>query len=381
MRQIQFALAALLALLAPCAAAADLSIALVGTPSVIYTAPRDGCDANDVPDLNPRAYRDDQGRVSLFALHFVNRALRGADFAHLKIDCRVVLDSPFDADPSHYNDRNFVAATWTDDGRNISALVHEEYHADEHGRCRVTGELGCWFNSVLAYHSSDAGATFRKASPPVVAAAPFRQEVEQGRHRGFFNPSNIVSDGAYEYVFASTTGWDGQPFGNCLFRTSNPADPSLWRAYDGRTFSIRYGDPYRTRQQPGACAAVGPFTYAVGAVVRHRGSKLWIAVFQASAGGAFPVDGFYYATGRDLLHWGAPRLLLPGKTLYGDLCKAGPSIINYPALIDPRSSSRNFDDTGDTPELFFTTMQVARCQTGERMLVRQPLSLRVESKP
>ena len=68
-------------------------------------------------------------------------------------------------------------------------------------------------------------------------------------------------------------------------------------------------------------------------------------------------------------------MLLAGKTLYGDLCKAGPSIINYPAVIDLHSSSRNFDETGDTPALFFTIMQVAGCQTGARMLVRQPLTL------
>lgn len=362
--------------------AADLKIALTGKPSVVFNSTRDGCEPNDVPDLNPRAYRNADGQVVLFGLHFVNRALRGPDFAHLKIDCHVALDSPLDPDPAHFADRNFVAATWTPDGRNVSALVHEEYHADDHGRCRASGDLGCWYNTVLAYQSGDEGADFAKASPLVVAAAPFTQDVEQGRHRGFFNPSNIVADGAYKYVFVSTTGWDGQPFGNCLFRTSDPSKPALWRAYDGTAFTIRYADPYKDRSQPKPCATIAPFSYAVGAVVRHHATKLWIAVFQAAAGGVFPVDGFYYATGRDLLHWGAPRLLLAGKTLYGDLCKAGSSIINYPSVIDPASSSRNFDAVGDQPELFFTIMQVAGCQTGERMLVRQPLTLKIaEGKP
>src|ERR1700712_3573502 len=102
--------------------AADLTLTLSGKPSVVFNSTRDGCDANDVPDLNPRAYRDSSGRVSLFGLHFINRALRGADFGHLKIDCHVALDSPLDADPAHYADRNFIAATWTLDGRNVSAL-------------------------------------------------------------------------------------------------------------------------------------------------------------------------------------------------------------------------------------------------------------------
>jgi hypothetical protein len=364
-------------LAAASAQAADVTVALTGKPSVVFNSTRDGCEPNDVPDLNARAYRDANGQVVLFGLHFVNRALRGPDVAHLKIDCHVALDSPLDADPAHFADRIFVAATWTPDGRNVSALVHEEYHADQHGRCRVTGDLGCWFNAVLAYQSHDGGANFAKAAPLVVAAAPFTQDAEQGRHRGFFNPSNIVADGAYEYVFASTTGWDGQPFGNCLFRTSDPSKPGLWRAYDGAGFTIRYDDPYKTKPNPKPCATIEPFSYAVGAVVRHRASKQWIAVFQASAGGAFPLDGFYYVIGRDLLHWGAPRILLAGKTLYGDLCKAGPSIINYPSLIDPASPSRNFDQADETLELVYTMMQVSECQTGERLLVRQPLTVTV----
>jgi len=42
--------------------------------------------------------------------------------------------------------------------------------------------------------------------PRVVAAAPFRQEERQGRHRGFFNPSNVVSDGPFRYVMVTNTG-------------------------------------------------------------------------------------------------------------------------------------------------------------------------------
>jgi hypothetical protein len=381
-RTLRLALTLALAFVWRPASAADLRLELVGTPSIVFNSTRDACDPNDVPDINPRAYRDSSGSVHVFALHFENRALRGPDLVHLKIDCHVALGSPLDPDPAHYADRNFVAATWTIDGRAVSALVHHEYHADDHQRCRVGGELACWYNSVLAYQSRDAGERFTKAAPLVVAAAPFTQDVEQGRHRGFFNPSNIVSDGAYEYVFASTTGWDGQGFGNCLFRTSDPTKPGLWRAFDGMGFTIRYDDPYKGPTHPKPCMPIAPFTYALGSITRHAASKLWVAVFQASAGGAFPLDGFYYATGRDLLHWGPPRILTAGKTLYGDLCKAGPSIINYPAVLDPASTSRNFDDIGDRPDLFFTIMQVQGCETGERTLVRQALRVTmVDSKP
>ena len=109
--------------------------------------------------------------------------------------------------------------------------------------------------------------------------------------------------------------------------------------------------------------------------MRHRATGTWIAVFQAAAGGAFPLDGFYVATSRDLLHWGAPELLLAGRTLYDDLCTAGPTIIGYPAMLDPGSAARNFDEVGDHPDLLFTTMAVSGCHTGRRMLLRRRLTI------
>lgn len=357
------------------AAARDLSLSLTGHSTILYDSVRDACDPIDVPDINPRAYRDASGQVVMFALHFINRPLRGPDLTHLKIDCHVSLGSSFDADPKHYDDRRYIAATWTKDGKAVSALVHHEYHADEHKNCRVGDSLGCWFNTVLAFHSTDGGANFVKSTPFVVASAPFTQAIEQGRHRGFFNPSNIFSDGTYSYVFTSTTGWVGQEAGSCLFRSSNPADSGSWRAFDGSKFSVRFEDPYRSQVIPPPCMKVEPFLLPIGSVVRHMKSRLWIAIFQASAGGDYPLDGFYYATGRDLMHWSAPTLLLAGKTAYGDLCKVGPSIINYPALLDPASPSRNFDTIGDHPLLFYAIIKVENCQTGQRLLVHQPVKL------
>ena len=358
------------------AAAGDLTVAITGAVSVVFDTARDGCDPNDLPDVNPRAIRDASGGIVMYALHFINRPLRGPDFGHLKIDCHVALGSPLDANPAHYADRNFIAALWTRDGRAVSALVHHEYHADDFHRCRATGDLACWYNTILAYRSNDGGLDFTRMPAPVVAAAPFRQDVEQGRHRGFFNPSNIVADRGKYYALISTTGWTGQPYGNCLFRTDDPAKPASWRAFDGNAFTIRYDDPYLAKDaHPAPCLTIAPFTFPVGSIVKHKASGTWIALFQAAAGGSFPMSGFYYATSRDLLRWSAPSLLLAGQTLYGDLCKAGTSIINYPAMLDPRAPGRTFDEVGDHPDLFLTTIAVDKCQTGARMLVREGLTI------
>ena len=350
-------------------------VKLVGAPELVFDGALDGCTADDMPDVNARAFHDDAGNVVLFALHVQNRRLRGPDLDHLTLDCRPALDSAFDAAPAHYNDRSFVTATWTDDGRQVSALVHHEYHADAHGLCRTTGDLACWYNSILAYRSADGGATFRKQTPLVVAAAPFRQDVEQGRHRGFFNPSNIFADGRYKYMLASTTGWAGQPFGACLFRTTDPADPAGWRAFDGQTFSIVYADPYGPpAPAPKSCSIIAPFTFPVGAVVRLPSGE-WLAVFQAARNdGMFPVDGFYTSRARDLTRWSAPALLKAGPTLFNDPCKAGERIMAYPSILARGAKGRNFDDATRDTYLYFASIAVETCATGHRTLMRQRLA-------
>jgi hypothetical protein len=354
--------------------ARDLTVALTGQPEVLFDSAHQGCAPIDTPDVPVRAFRDQAGRVVMYALHFVNRPLRGPDIRHVTIDCHVALDSPHDPEPSHYADRFYLAATWTRDGRHVDALVHHEYHADDHGRCIAKDVLGCWYNTILAFSSVDGGASFHKMTPSVVAAAPFPQSVGQGRHRGFFEPSNMVQDGAFVYAFASTTGWTGQEAGSCLFRTRDPAKPGSWRAFDGQRFSIAYRDPYRGATSPSPCRVIDPFAYSVGAVVRHR-SGLWLAVLQAAAGGAFPVDGFYYAVGRDLLHWSEPRLLLATKTLYSQWCAGDPILMNYPSILDPTSASRNFDEVGDHPLLFAARIATQACQTTQRELIAQPLHI------
>ena len=371
------ALLALCLLVLPAAGLPDAQVSLAGAPQTMYDSTTDGCTGIDTPDLNPRAFRDDKGQVVFFGLHFVNRALRGPDLSHLKIDCKVVLDSKENPDPAAFDSRNYIASTWTDDGKTVSAIIHHEYHADHYGTCKAKGDLACWYNSLLAFRSQDGGRAFAKNTPSVVAVAPFRQEVEQGRHRGFFQPSNTVHDGKWRYFFGATTGWSGQDAGNCLFRSDTPMDSGSWRAYDGKGFSATFANPYAGAvPHPASCTVVGPFIFPVGAVVRLRGSGLWIAVVQASRTGDFPIDGFYTATSRNLLDWSLPRLLVAGKTLYNGPCDSGGSVISYPSLLDEAAQGRNFDDTGPAPWLYYTELGTKGCDfTGARKLMRVRLEI------
>lgn len=358
-----------------------VAVTPVGPVETVFDPKRDACDGDDVADTNARAFRDETGGIVLFAMHKFNRALRGPDFDRLKIDCASPLRSGFSADPAAYDDASWITATWTDDGRNVQALVHHEFQANTHpGLCGKPSYLACWYNTIVAATSKDGGRSFARFDPPaVVAAAPFRQEVGQGRHRGFFNPSNIFADGPERYMLTSTTGWSGQDAGPCLFRTRTPADPSSWRAYDGQNFSIRYPDPYRAKPNPAPCRHIRPFPTPVGSVTRHRRTGVWIAVLQAAAAGeTYPEPGFYATSSRDLLVWDRPRLILAGRTLYDDPCTSGGRLLAYPSLIDRSAKGRNFDDVGDTADLYYTELRVDGCAvTSDRPLRRRKVDIKV----
>jgi len=324
--RLRTAIAASAALLASLPSLAQqppaLQARLTGEWQVMYDPARHRCDGHDVPDTPPRVYRNSNGALVMFALHYIARPLRGPDLENLKPDCVPAYDSPFDSDPSRYNSQSWIAATWTQDGMDVHALVHHEYRAALHKRCSVpvNNALACWYNTMLAARSRDGGRRFRQHSYPVVAAAPVRQEFEQHRHRGFLNPSNMFSDGTHVYFFAAQTGWRGQPHGVCLFRSADPARERSWRAFDGSGFTILYDDPYRPGLKlPRPCKTIEPFPAQVGAVVRHRASGQWLAVVQSWRDGKrFPVPGFYLATSRDLIRWSEPALLIATRSHYDD---------------------------------------------------------------
>ncbi len=362
-----------------------LSVVAEGRATRVFDTAVDKCAEVDMPDTNARAFRAADGSVVMFALHFEARPLRGPDLLHLKVDCHVSLHSQENADPAVYDGRRYLTSTWTADGVHVAALIHDEYHADQHkGRCLFDTDLACWWNSVLSFRSDNAGADFAPSKPLVVAAAPFRQDVGQGRHRGFFSPSNMFSSAGYVYAFVSTTGWEGQDYGACLIRNPNPLDSSGWRGFDGHAFTVRWRDPYaqnKSYAQP-TCRPLAPFGFPVGSVVRHRGDRNWIAVWEAPRiEGRFPTAGFYYATSGDLMGWSQPALLAATPTMHQP-CGANESnrdgaVNAYPALLDDKAQGRNFDDVGDEAWLFYARVKNNGCTPGaERVLLRQRVRIR-----
>jgi len=365
---------------------AGLMLTPLGPPVTVFRAATDGCDAGDIPDAAARAFRDADGQVVLVASHWRNRLLRGPTLHAVRPDCRVVLEGGGNPDPAAHDDRLWLAATWTADGRTIQALVHVEYQGHRHpGACTTGRYLDCWTNTIIQAASRDGGRSFAPIGrpPAVIAALPDRHDPAARRHLGFFTPSNIIRrDGAW-YALIFTEGAGAQPRGSCLLRNEDIADPAAWRAWDGSGFTVVLRDPYAGPPEPWRrpCAPVGRggLEWPVGSIVRHRPGGGTIAVMI----GRVPIAGalrtaVVASTSRDLLAWSPPQPVLEVATLGAPDCSGARMTAAYPSLLDPEAPDRNFETVGAMAELMLTRINpragTGGCSIGmDRDLVRIPV--------
>jgi hypothetical protein len=354
----------------------QVTLTVSGPPVTVFDWKKDRCEDLDIPDLPVRAFRDAAGNVQLIAAHFVNRRFIGRDLDHLTHPCSVVLNSDFNADPATYDDHEWIAATYTPDGTTVYALIHDEYHGWEHpGQC--TGDaFTCWYNTITLAVSTDAGATYvDHAAPRLVAGLPVKYVPDQGPE-GVFTPSNIVrnpSDGYYySLVYLNVRN---SHIGRCLLRTKNLADPGSWRAWSsGRTFDFAFGDPYSLAppSTTSMCAPVPsfePLDLQPHSLLYSTVARQWILVGQG-------LQGAYFTLSRDLVNWSPPTLFMQKQVTWNYKC-GDPDPIAYPTLIDPASTSRNFETVGATAYLYFTQFHYAGCQmTLDRDLMRVAIDIR-----
>ncbi len=349
----------------------DLTIG-VGV-KVLYSWSRQRCDDEDVPDVPARAFRDYRGEVKIVATNSENhiRKLQGEPL-QLRAECKVSLTSAHDGNASQYNDYRFLAATWTEDGHTIFGIVHNEYHANEHVACKFHTITPCWYNSLTYAISKDGGLTFTQALPPnVIAAAPFRQDFDQGRHRGFFNPTNILQWNGYWWFLSPTTGWAGQPGGTCLFRSQQIDDASSWRLWNGSGFTVRLEDPYLEAITSARCQIVVP--YAFTGIYKKERSDLFIGLLtdQDKSDGdpqkrTMNIEISYSS---DLISWTKPDLLKTVPAFNSRSCDDKERFA-YPAFLDLHSSDRNFSTVNQKFLLLLTRAEVDQCHiTNNRDLI------------
>jgi hypothetical protein len=344
--------------------------------TVVYDWSRERCQEWDVPDAPLRAFRNAQGDVIAFVSDDNSRLFSGPSLLEIRHTCHSSFPSHENSDPSAYSGLGYVTALWTADGKTVAALIHNEYHAQHFpNACLYTDGIKCWYTTILGAHSADGGQTFTTRHPPtVVAAVPFRQDFEQGRHRGFFNPSNILFHNGFFYMAANTTGGAGQKAGLCLFRTQMVDDPASWRGYDGQGYNSRAIDPYRsdTSRYVPCQPVVGPGM--AGSITWNQPSSLFLVVYQM-VDSSYPDGQTSYAWSQDLINWTSPQMLYDQPNMSSLNC-ADRYRYAYPSVLDPDAPGRNFDKINNHPYLFLTRFHVSNCKlSSNRDLVRMQLEI------
>jgi hypothetical protein len=355
---------------------ADLLVRPAGPPQAVL-ADSDRCAANDIPDAPARAWRGADGRVRLIAGQHRNRVWSGPSLDALARDCRIVHEGRGDPDPAALDDRTWIAAIVTRDGRDIAALAHMEFQGHRHpGRCALDRYRACWRNAIVALRSLDGGARFARASRgAVVADLPVAYSGLEGRPTGYFGPSNIVARDGFWWVWLFAEAWGPQVRGVCLLRAPAERWPPAWSAWDGRGFGARLDGSAGEAEQR-VCRPLPGLGSTLASVVTHRPTGQLIAVEAARRRDAAGVErtGIWYRTATEPTHWSPPRLLIELPLLFANHCE--PVVYAYPSLLDPASESRIFDSVGDRPWLYLTELASADCKPSmERRLVRLPLEI------
>lgn len=350
--------------------------------TVLFSHRREACEPWDIPDTPTRAFRDASGTIHVFQSHHRARASVGDSFETLEHRCRISYRGGERDDPASFDNRSWIASTFTSDGRTVHAVLHDEYHGRDGARCDRANADACWYNALTAAVSRDGGDTFAAAEPRLVAALPRRAEATEGRRAGFFEPTNIVPVTGGFAMMANVVAPEPQRSGNCLLRTDNLADASRWRAWHDGAYRTRFADPYAEEAEPTehVCDPIAPeaLPWPVTSLVRHEGSGRWIATMKGRRVGADGRErtGVFISTSPDLLHWEGPALVFEAPLMGSGHSCAPDQPIGYPALIDPASPDRNFATVGDHPVLTFVRTRLEGCEIGpDRDVAMRPVRI------
>lgn len=336
-----------------------------GPEEVVFDWSTDRCEELDIPDLPARAFRDQNGQVHLISSHTSVRRFLGPALNDVTHDCTVVMTPHFDADPSMFNDVEWIGATYTEDGSTIYAIVHNEFQGWSHpGYCSTPfGTADCWYNGLTLAVSTDAGLSYEHPlAPPLhlVAASSLQYENDMGPH-GIFQPSSIVrhDDGYYYTMFhrVRRPAPDRYDQWACLVRTPDLADPDAWRFWNGVAFDGIFVNPYTD-------GVVDPADHDCTAIDRDDISDMTQSLTYSEylgqyilTGSGIATDGttagFFFAFSDDMIEWTTRELVLERDLPWTVQDPNAPHYL-YPSLLDPESTARSFDRVGKTAYIYFT---------------------------
>ena len=351
-----------------------------GPEVFVYDWSVNKCGDYDIPDEPTRAFKDDTGKVQLWNQQPTNHrwianTTLDSPYSH---PCAIVMSSSGSCTASNFNYKEWLASPWTPDGKTIYALVHNEYYG-QNCSSGCPSSNACWYNAITSAYSTDSGATFTQLAAPnqLVAANPY--QFSQDGPNGYFAPSNTVRarDG-YFYAMFRAEDKNLQQLGTCIMRTRDLSDPSSWRGWNGSSFTVQFINPYFVTTNPGAhiCApvdfnSIGTITESLTYNTYFRKWMLLGNSIGDPPNGKPP--GVYFSLSDDLLDWTNATLLMEAEVRWATDC-VPPDPIKDPSLLDPASTSRNFETVGQTGQLFYTWYHMDGCNgTWDRDLIRIPI--------
>ena len=368
-----------------------------GEPGVSATGPEvrvydwttQKCNNDDIPDQATRAFRDLNNQVVLVNSHHTTRRYQGPTLATVTHNCSVMMGSGKNADPSMFDDREWLATTWTSDGGTVYGLIHSEYQGYNHGPglLHQVGRDVRRQAEVLVQHAhAHEVDEQRRDLPTRDAAEPLRRRAGvpiRARHRA-------------DRIF---------PAEQHRARQGRLPLPPLARPGLRRTAGRQLPDAEQQHRRPHVVADVGrkwrrlhapepeplhelsgpAHATRVRAVSRHGDyvgePHLEHVLQEVDAGGRwqglgaapYPDSGFYYFTSDDLVNW-SPQVADERQAAVDVSMRDRTEQVRDPSLLDNDSTSRNFDTTGQRPFIYFTRFNLSGCFTSlDRDLIRIPL--------
>ena len=341
----------------------EVSLVIAGEEEIVFDWTTDRCEDLDIPDLPARAFRNAAGEVILVAPHDIWRYMTGPDLNNVTKQCNVVKRSTANPDPANFADKEWLSAVYTEDGQTFYGIIHNEYHGWEHGQCSAPeGEhFQCWYNAMTLAVSTDGGASWQHAAAPpnhVIATIPVPYEDGTGPY-GIYAGTQVVEKDGYYYQFVKAQDQTLRQW-TCLMRTPDITDPSAWRFWDGADFNGEFVNPYVGEIDDPANHTCPPIAIdqigaqLVESLTYNTELERYVLVgISADHIDGREVWGFYFSLSEDLINWTHRKLImeveLPWTWEPGD-----GSTHLYPSLLDPDSTSLNFDTTDNQAYLYFT---------------------------
>lgn len=360
-------------------------VTVSGRETVIFDSDMTGCDNHHLPDSPARAFRNDRGQMVMFAPNFQNRAFVGYGFNSLKPDCDSRFMAAGKAKPDLLDDRTWLQAIYTKNGKDVYALGSASFMPYRHDMpCKGrTKRTDCWINGLVTLKSNDGGKTFDYlGDPPRHAPFPPPKPYRDDRKRApsYVTVTNIISwqNHFYAIVWRRADNWEDSR--NCLVRA--PADnPRRWDVWNGSEFeeaATLTDQGWSVRQTE--CARVGPVgVSSIRGLVRSEKTNSFITVYlhRIRKKDGPDIAGFFYSTSTDLKNWSEPKLLYR-QHLRRD-AKEGEPFAAYPSIIDEDSTDRLFGTVDDAASLVFVRLVPKPYKDRwrvPRQLIRVPISIK-----